>query len=66
MIPESRRAGWVNEDFVDSDSDIDVSPYLRSAWNKKRKNRQFEHKEFSRLKTKGLTKLQAYVASHNK
>ena len=66
MIPESRRGTWVSEDFIDSDSDDDVRRYLHASWKRRTREKKTESKEYTRLKKKGLTKLQAYVAAYNK
>jgi len=68
MIPESRRAGWVNEDLVDSESDSDlyVSHELRSDWSRKRRNTKWAREDFLRFKKIGLTDIQAYVAAYHK
>lgn len=66
MIPEHRRAGWVDQDFIDSDSDDDVRRYLNTSWSRSKRDKKYSSSEYTRLKKKGLTNLQAYVASYNK
>lgn len=69
MIPESRRLTWNDDGFpfeIESDTDERIRRDIHRRWKRARENKKTQSKEYSRLKERGLTDLQAYVASYNK
>jgi len=69
MIPESRRLIWNDDGYpfeIESDTDERIRRDIHRRWKRAREDKKAQFKEYSRFKKRGLTHLQAYVASHNK
>jgi hypothetical protein len=55
MIPESRRATWTNDEFIDGEvypTDSNLSRDVHNRWQRRKRTEAFEQAEYRRLLSK--------------